>query len=203
MSLCRYSPGPADPVSLCSSKLSFYHGWYVPCATFAALVSFWSVLQNVYITHPASNRVHPSPQENPKNAYRLLYCRSNCRMLTQVYDSAKLVSIAMYIEVVVLNYLQTGPCPLQWRCCDICCQSVFTVYHYHGYHFLLSILQIVCNIQVFAPTWYRQMYLRSYPRPVTIELCSYLWPESYSGTPLLVLLFSSFGNVTYILCFNY
>ena len=26
---------------------------------------------------------------------------------------------------------------------------------------------------------------------------------SYSGTPLLVLLFSYFGNVTYILCFNY
>ena len=26
---------------------------------------------------------------------------------------------------------------------------------------------------------------------------------SYSGTPLLVLLFSSFGNVTYITCFNY
>ena len=33
-----------------------------------------------------------------------------------------------------------------------------------------------------------------------LHLIPYL---SYSGTPLLVLLFSSFGNVTYILCFNY
>ena len=33
-----------------------------PCAAFAALVSCWPVVPNVYITHPASDRVHLSPR---------------------------------------------------------------------------------------------------------------------------------------------
>ena len=129
LSLCRYSMGPADPVSLWSSRLSSYRGWYVSCAAFAALVTCWPVVQNVYIKHPASDRVDPpSPPEESKTRLQTSVLTVKLQnsdpgvrfsQACQHRHVRLILEYTMYIELVALyqslHYSKAGPCSLWWR----------------------------------------------------------------------------------------